>query len=176
MGFGATDAQGGSVSRATRRVDHWQDPDAPAPTSRKTSASVFVQDEDGRVLLLQRTDNHLWTIPTGAVEPGESVGAAAVRECQEETGLDIEVVGLVGVFSTPDHVIAYWHGDRLDEVRQPINVCCRGRVVGGDLVPAPDEAVQVRWVALEELEMLPMTPALRQRVEHGLSGKTPYIA
>lgn len=176
MGFGATDAQGGPVSRATRRVDHWRDPDAPAPTSRKTSASVFVQDEQGRVLVLQRTDNHLWTIPTGAVKKGESVGAAAVRECREETGLQVEVTGLVGVFSTPDHVIAYWHGDRLDEVRQPINICCRGRVVGGALAPAPEEAVQVRWAAPEELAELPMAPALRQRVEHGLSGEAPYIS
>ncbi|MGW8526963.1 NUDIX domain-containing protein [Nocardiopsis sp. NPDC055824] len=164
------------MSRATRRVDHWRDPDAPAPTSRKTSASVFVQDEGGRVLVLQRTDNHLWTIPTGAVKKGESVGQAAVRECREETGLEVEIVGLVGVFSTPDHVIAYWHGDRLDEARQPINICCRGRVVGGDLAPAPDEAIQVRWVAPEELAELPMAPALRQRVEHGLSGGAPYIA
>ncbi|WP_026124547.1 NUDIX domain-containing protein [Nocardiopsis baichengensis] len=164
------------MSKATRRVDHWQDPQAPKPTSRKTSASAFVQDEAGRVLLLKRVDNELWTIPTGAVKKGESVGQAAVRECREETGLDIEIVGLVGVFSTPDHVIAYWHGDRLDEVRQPINICVRGRVVGGQVTPEPEEAMEVRWVAPGEIEGYLVAPALRLRIEHGLLGGEPYIA
>ncbi|WP_017597016.1 NUDIX domain-containing protein [Nocardiopsis lucentensis] len=157
-------------------MDHWQDPDAPRPTARKTSASAFVQDDDGRLLLLKRTDNYLWTIPTGAVKKGESVGTGAIRECREETGLDIEITGLVGVFSTPDHVIAYWHGDKLDEVRQPINICVRGRVVGGRIAPAPDEALEVRWVDPADLGEYPIAPALRQRIDWGLSGESPYIA
>ncbi|MEV3870984.1 hypothetical protein [Streptomyces sp. NPDC049906] len=56
------------MSRATRRVDYWQDPGAPKPTSRTTSASVFVRDDAGRPLLLKRVDNGLWTIPTGGVK------------------------------------------------------------------------------------------------------------
>ncbi|MGX2996787.1 NUDIX domain-containing protein [Streptomyces sp. JNUCC 64] len=163
------------MSRATRRVDHWKDPDAPRPTSRKTSASVFVRDDEGRVLLLKRVDNGLWTIPTGGVKKGETVGRAAVRECREETGLEVEVTGLVGVFSTPDHVIVYWHGDRMDEVRQPINVCLRARVVGGTLTPEPSEAADVRWVAPEDLDRYPIHPALRARVDHGLTADTPFI-
>ncbi|MGW1145138.1 NUDIX domain-containing protein [Streptomyces sp. NPDC002454] len=125
------------MSRATRRVDYWQDPGAPKPTSRKTSASVFVRDEAGRLLLLKRVDNGLWTIPTGGVKKGETVGQAGVRECREETGLDVEVTGLVGVFSTPDHVIVYLHGDRVDEVRQPINICLRARGAEGKSPRSP---------------------------------------
>ncbi|MFJ6568709.1 NUDIX domain-containing protein [Streptomyces sp. NPDC091292] len=165
-----------SESKATRRVDHWQDPDAPRPTSRKTSASVFVQDEDGRLLLLQRVDNGLWTIPTGGVKKGETVGQAGVRECHEETGLEVEVTGLVGVFSTPDHVIVYWHGDRVDEVRQPINICLRARVTGGEIAPEPSEAEEVRWVDPADLDAYPIHPALRFRIDHGLRTQAPYIA
>ncbi|MCK1794994.1 NUDIX domain-containing protein [Streptomyces sp. XM4193] len=164
------------MGQATRRIDHWQDPDAPKPTSRKTSASTFVQDVEGRVLLLKRVDNDLWTIPTGGVKKGETVGEGGVRECREETGLDVEVIGLVGVFSTPDHVIVYMHGDKVDEVRQPINICLRARVVGGQITPEPDEAAEVRWVAPEELGSYPIHPALMARIRHGLSGAAPYVS
>ncbi|MGW6054432.1 NUDIX domain-containing protein [Streptomyces sp. NPDC055189] len=93
--------------------------------------------------MLHRVDNGFWTIPTGGVKKGETVGQAAVRECREETGLDVEITGLVGVFSTPAHVIAYMHGERLDEVRQPINICLRARMVGGVISAEPSEASKV---------------------------------
>ncbi|GLF96635.1 NUDIX domain-containing protein [Streptomyces yaizuensis] len=164
------------MSKRTRRVDHWKDPAAPKPTSRKTSASVFVRDDVGRLLLLRRVDNGLWTIPTGGVKKGETVGQAGVRECREETGLDVEVTGLVGVFSTPDHVIVYLHGDRVDEVRQPINVCLRARVVGGAIEPDPKEAAEVRWVDPSRLDEYPIHPALRERMDHGLRTLEPFIS
>jgi ADP-ribose pyrophosphatase YjhB (NUDIX family) len=163
------------MSDRTRRIDYWQDPNAPEPTSRKTSASVFVQDDAGRILLLKRVDNSLWTIPTGGVKRGETVGQAGIRECREETGLQVEIVGLVGVFSTPDHVIVYMHGDKVDEVRQPINICLRARVVGGRIEPDPSEAAEVRWVEPAALDDFPIHPALRARIDHGLNTPEPHI-
>jgi 8-oxo-dGTP pyrophosphatase MutT (NUDIX family) len=163
------------MSKHTRRVDYWQDPNAPKPTSRKASASVFVRDDAGRVLLLRRVDNDLWTIPTGGVKKGETVGQTGVRECREETGLDVEVTGLVGVFSDPGHVIVYLHGDRVDEVRQPINVCLRARVIGGKAAPDPKEAAEVRWVDPADLAAYAIHPALRVRIDHGLTSTEPYI-
>lgn len=115
-------------------------------------------------------------IPTGGVKKGETVGQAGVRECWEETGLATEVVGLVGVFSTPDHVIVYIHGDRVDEVRQPINICLRARVVGGRITPEPSEAHEVRWVDPADLDDYPIHPALRARIDHGLKAADPYIS
>ncbi|MFJ4636947.1 NUDIX domain-containing protein [Streptomyces hygroscopicus] len=164
------------MSKATRRIDHWRDPNAPKPTSRKTSASVFVRNDDGALLLLKRVDNDLWTIPTGGVKKGETVGQAGVRECREETGLDVEVVGLVGVFSTPEHVIVYMHGDRVDEVRQPINICLRARLLGGDISPQPSEAAEVRWVDPDDLGRYPIHPALLERINHGLANTEPHIS
>ncbi|MGW0807636.1 NUDIX domain-containing protein [Nonomuraea sp. NPDC002799] len=158
-----------------RRIDHWRDPDAPKPTSRKASASVFVRDEAGRLLLLRRTDNELWTIPTGGVKKGETVAEAGVRECREETGLEVDVTGLVGIFSTPDHVIVYMHGKKVDEVRQPINVCLRARVVGGDVRPEPEEAREVRWVEPDALDDYAIHPAIRLRIDRGLEDEGPYL-
>jgi 8-oxo-dGTP pyrophosphatase MutT (NUDIX family) len=99
-----------------------------------------------------------------------------VRECREETGLEVEVTGLVGVFSTPEHVIVYMHGDRVDEVRQPINICLRAQVVGGSVRPEPSEAAEVRWVPPADLDEYPIHPALMQRIRHGLDFVEPYIA
>lgn len=159
----------------TRRIDYWRDPNAPEPTSRKASASVVVRDAEGRLLLLRRVDNELWTIPTGAVKKGETVSQAGVRECREETGLDIEIIGIVGVFSTPDHVIAYVKEDTVDEIRQPINVCLHARPVGGRMEPGPAEASEVRWVDPGELDDYAIHPAIRRRLDHGLGGRGPHV-
>lgn len=160
--------------KSTRRVDHWQDPNAPEPTSRKPSASVLVRDEDGRILLLRRTDNGLWTIPTGGLKKGETITQCGIRECREETGVEIEVTGLVGVFTTPDHVIEYRKGDEVTEVRQPVNICLRARPVGGE-VTTTDEASEVRWVDPDDLAGYEIHPALRRRIEHGLTANAPHV-
>ncbi len=162
------------MGKKKRRIDHWQDPDAPAPTSRKPSASALVRDGTGRVLLIRRTDNGLWTIPTGGLKKGETASQGAVRECKEETGLDIEITGLVGVFSTPDHVTEYRKGKHVTEVRQPVNICFHARPVGEELKPAPAEASDARWVAVDDLGSYDIHPALRRRVDHGISDAEPY--
>lgn len=162
------------MGKKTRRIDHWQDPDAPAPTSRKPSASVLVRDEAGRVLLLQRTDNGLWTIPTGGLKKGETIRECAVRECREETGVQVEVTGLVGVFTTPDHVIEYVKGGKVDEVRQPVNICLHARPVGGEATTT-EEAAAVRWVDPADLDAYDIHPALRRRIDHGLTGAGPHV-
>jgi 8-oxo-dGTP pyrophosphatase MutT (NUDIX family) len=126
------------------RLDHWQNPHAPAPTSRRPSASVLVHDPAGRVLVLRRADNGLWTIPAGTLENNETITQCGIRECGEETGIDIEVTGLVGVFTTPDHIVEYREGDKVTEVRQPVNVCLHARPVGGRLHPEPAEASEGR--------------------------------
>ncbi|MCP2336127.1 NUDIX hydrolase [Actinomadura rupiterrae] len=158
----------------TQRIDHWKDPDAPKPTSRKPSASALVRDSEGRILLLRRPDNGLWTIPTGGLKRGETVRECAVRECREETGVEIETGELVGVFTTPDHVIEYVKGGRVDEVRQPVNVCLHARPVGGELTTT-DEADEVRWVEPDELDGYAIHPALRRRIDHGLSTGLPHV-
>lgn len=152
----------------TRRRDYYHDPEAPKPTSRKPSASVVARDDTGRILLLQRTDNDLWTIPTGGLKTHETITACGVRECREETGILVEITGLVGVFSDPGHVIAYSRRGTVVEVRQPVNVCLHARPISGTLTPAPDEAQQVRWVSPEDIGSLPIHPAIRSRLQHAL--------
>jgi ADP-ribose pyrophosphatase YjhB (NUDIX family) len=153
----------------SRRRDYYHDPDAPHPTTRKPSASVVVRDDTGRILMLQRTDNDLWTIPTGGLKTNETITACGIRECHEETGIAIAITGLVGVFSDPGHVIAYSRDGKVTEVRQPVNVCLHARPVAGTLTPAPDEARQVAWIRPEDLDSLTIHPAIAARITHALT-------
>ncbi|HXP18235.1 MAG TPA: NUDIX domain-containing protein [Streptosporangiaceae bacterium] len=152
------------------RRDYWQDPKAPKPTSRKPSASVFVTDGAGAILLLRRTDTGLWTIPTGGLKKGETISHCAIRECEEETGLKVEITGLVGVFSTPEHLIAYGDG----EVRQPVNVCLRARVTGGNAAPTA-EASDIRWVQPDQIGGYEIHPAILRRIRHGIESSGPHV-
>src|SRR5690348_7931408 len=81
-----------------RRVDFFDDPAAPPVNSVVPSANVVVVDELGALLLIRRTDNDNWALPGGAMDPGESMTDCAVRETFEETGMHVEVTGLVGIY------------------------------------------------------------------------------
>jgi ADP-ribose pyrophosphatase YjhB (NUDIX family) len=157
--------------QAAHRVDYWADPAAPRPTSRKPSASVIVRNGAGDLLLLRRPDSGRWTIPTGGLKKNETLTQCAVRECHEETGLDVELTSLVGVFSDPRHVIVYAGG----AVRQPVNTCFSARVIGGQLTTT-DEASEVAWVPVAELEDYDIHPSILRRIAHGLrAGGVPHV-
>lgn len=105
-------------------------------------------DDGGRVLLLERSDgDDLWGFPGGAVEPGESAVEALKREVREETGLEVEPVGLIGVYSSPDFAFDYPNGDRV----QPVGILFDCRIVGGRLTPDKDEVVGARYFGPDEL-------------------------
>lgn len=84
--------------------------------------------EDGRVLLQRRDDNGRWGLPGGGVEPGESVRAALVREVREETGLEVEPLRLIGVYSDPANhqVITYPDGNVIHYVSAVFECAVRG--------------------------------------------------
>ena len=144
------------------KLDYFHDQAAPPANSIVVAASAFVQDDAGRVLMIQRSDNDLWAIPGGAQEVGESIVHTAVREVQEETGIAIEVIGLVGVYSDPGHVIAYDDG----EVRQEFSVCFRGKPVDGEIATS-SESQRVEWIDSKRMSGLDIHTSIRLRIEHG---------
>jgi ADP-ribose pyrophosphatase YjhB (NUDIX family) len=153
------------------RVEYFNDPNAPKANSIVVAVTAFVLNADNEVLLIRRTDNGLWAIPGGAQDFGEFVAEAAVRETREETGVDVKVTGLVGIYSNPKHVMAYSDG----EVRQQFSICFRARYVSG--IPTPSsESSEVRWVAREKLDTLKIHPSMRLRIAHGYENQqSPYI-
>ena len=74
-----------------------------APDEVRPGACAVIFDDAGKVLLERRSDNGFWGLPGGAVEVGESVEQAVVREVMEETGLRVDVKRLIGVYSDPRH-------------------------------------------------------------------------
>lgn len=82
----------------------------------QVGASVIVEDEQGRVLLQKRADNHCWGYPGGSTELDERVEDAAARELREETGLVSHMMELFGVFSGPELHYTYPNGDEVSNV------------------------------------------------------------
>jgi ADP-ribose pyrophosphatase YjhB (NUDIX family) len=153
------------------RIDHYNDPNAPKPNAIVVAVTVFVLDDRRRVLLIRRTDNDLWALPGGGQEFGEFIAQTAVRETKEESGIDIEVTGLVGIYTDPNHVVEYSDG----KVTQQFSICFRGRPVGGDLSTS-NETSAARWVTPTELGELNIHSSMRLRIDHGYAAlPTPYI-
>ncbi len=153
------------------RIDYFNDPNAPAANSVVPSVTAVVTDEQGRILMVHKTDNDLWALPGGGMDLGESIADAAVRETKEETGIDIAVTGLIGVYTNPRHVLAYDDG----EVRQQFSLCFTTRMLGGTLRTS-SETKEVQFVAPGDLDTLNIHPSMRLRIDHYLEGRpTPYI-
>ncbi|MFI6817236.1 NUDIX hydrolase [Nonomuraea sp. NPDC050328] len=155
-----------------KRIDYYDDPDAPKPNSLVPSVNVIVTNGAGEVLMIRRTDNDNWAVPGGAIDLGESIPQAAVRETLEETGIACEITGLVGTYSDPRHVILYTSNG---EARQEFSLVLTGRAVSGEPTPS-DESREVRWVPREQITSLRMDRSMRMRIEHYLAGADlPYL-
>jgi ADP-ribose pyrophosphatase YjhB (NUDIX family) len=96
--------------------------------------------EDGKILLTKREDFEVWCLPGGGVEDGESVAEAGVREAKEETGVDVELTSLVGVYSRV--------GGMLNDVHA---VLFRAKPIGGELRLQPGETIEVAYFPFEDL-------------------------
>jgi 8-oxo-dGTP pyrophosphatase MutT (NUDIX family) len=101
---------------------------------------------------------------------GETFAESAIREVKEETGFDVRIERIVGIYSDPGHVFAYSDG----EVRQEFNICLAATVVGGSLAVS-HESTDVRFVSLAEVAGLTMHPSIRKRIEDYLRGGEPRL-
>lgn len=144
-------------------------PRSPAVASRiKLGVAVVVRNEREQILLEKRSDCSLWGLPGGRIEPGESVREAAVREIAEETGIAIEIRGLIGVYSEPaaGRILTY-----PEAVVHAIDVLLEARAVGGAL-RASSESEALAFFDLDRLpaDLVPSSLALLQDVARGQSG------
>ena len=119
----------------SRRIDYYDDPAAPKANSLVPSVNVVVVNDAGDVLMIRRSDNDNWAVPGGAIDLGESMVQAAVRETREETGIECEITGLVGIYTDPKHVILYTSNG---EARQEFSILLTGVAIGGQPTPSSE--------------------------------------
>ncbi|WP_121639125.1 HAD-IIA family hydrolase [Virgibacillus sp. Bac330] len=138
-------------------MKNWTQPAFAWPEAIKAGVAGIIFDRDQRVLLMKRADNGLWGIPSGHVEPGETVEEAIIREIREETGLDVKVNRLIGVYSDPEsQVFSYPNGN----VSHFVTNCFACEVIGGNVVGKNDETLDVRYFDINQLpdDLLRMHP------------------
>src|SRR5712691_6978932 len=122
-----------------------------SPASFRIAASALIFDGE-RVLLAHRRDIDWWNLPGGGMEVGETVDETLHREVYEETGLEVEIEQLVGVYSKPQ--------------KQEVVLTFRCHVTGG--VPsATEETRECRYFTPQNLPTNTL-PKHRQRVEDAL--------
>ena len=135
------------------------------PDVRMTITCSLVIEQAARLLLVQEADPGiygLWNQPAGHMEPGETFEECALREAREETGYDVELIGIQGIYYD---IVA---GD------EDLNICFRARPLGEARYPLADDVLGTRWYSRDELiafprEQLRHARAL-QRLEDWLAG------
>jgi 8-oxo-dGTP pyrophosphatase MutT (NUDIX family) len=131
--------------------------------------SALVVDERERVLMVQRSDNGLWTLPSGIAEPGEEMATACAREVLEETGVVVQVEELISIQTVGP--VVYPNND----VTSFVDHFFACRPIGGTAVVGDDESVAVGWFDPSDLPEPGTSRTLTQlalAAEHATSGRT----
>ena len=118
------------------------------PDAIRSGTCAVIFNDLGEVLLERRSDNGFWGMPGGVVEIGESVEHAVTREVMEETGLEVVVIRLVGIYSDPKHhtIQAYPDGSLFHSVTMAFE--CERR--GGEL-RISEESTDLRYFDVDAL-------------------------
>jgi len=143
---------------------------ADANTRVRVGVGVVIRDQRGWILLEKRSDNGMWGLPGGRIEPGEAAAEAAVREAREETGLTVAINRLLRVYSGPaDRIVTF-----PDNVVQLVDILLEATIVSGELTSCSSESEDLRFfdpTALpSESEIVPPTRLPLQDIINGITG------
>jgi ADP-ribose pyrophosphatase YjhB (NUDIX family) len=134
------------------------------------SATVFDSSRQ-KVLLTRRTDNGRWCLPGGRAESGESVVETCLRETLEETGLEVRIVRLLGVYSSPHRLVEYPDGNRYQIVALNFEV----EPIGGALTTS-DETTDYGYFSWDEIARMDVMETHVERLTDVFSGQpTPFV-
>lgn len=128
------------------------DPSGGSAHFRIAVSALIFDKQDEHILLALRRDIDWWNLPGGGLELDETVDQALSREVREETGLEVEVGQLVGVYSKPQ--------------KQEVVLAFRCRIIGGKLI----ETEEVRECRYFQPDTLPpnLLPKHRQRIQDAM--------
>lgn len=149
------------------RFDPYPDPADISIGQLRVAVCAVLRNETGEVLLQQRSDNGYWGLPGGGVERGETLHEAIIREVWEETGLTMEPLRLVGVYSDPaqHQIVRYPDGN----VIHYVSIVLEGRIVGGEPTLC-EETQALRWADASQLPE-PFVPNHRLRLQDALAAQ-----
>ena len=137
-GFEGVEDAGGLIEEWMRSVGKG----VPGYVTPKVAVGAAVGNDQGEILLVQRADSGVWLYPTGWADVGYSAAEVVVKEVEEETGIDVEVVRLIAVLD----------GLRIGLSRIPLySLVFQCRPIGGQLRAHPLECSDVGWFAFESL-------------------------
>ena len=114
--------------------------------------------QENKVLLIQREDYEIWALPGGAIDPGESPATAAIREAREETGLEVGLTRLVGLYTKTQ-----WHNPNMT------TVLFAAEVVSGDIRADSFETLDIGFFSVDALPE-PLIWWTRTEVEDAVNG------
>lgn len=132
-----------------------------AKISTGCSAIIFSKDRK-KLLLTKRTDNNLWCLPSGKIEGGENATEACIREVKEETGFDIEIKKLLGVYSTPNMIVQYPDGNKV----QIFALNFEAEIQSG-VFKSNDEVSEINYFSEEEIFQISIFEIHQERICDG---------
>jgi len=133
-------------------------------TEFRVSVTAIIFDElREKVLLTQRSDNGRWCLPGGGMDPGESAEEACARETFEETGLEISVTRLIGIYTSPDVIIEYADGNQW----QSIGMNFEAQITGGGLRTS-NETIKCGYFSVDSFEAIDLMENQLERIQDAL--------
>ncbi len=130
----------------------------PPETFIKAGVGVILLNEKDEILFEKRSDCGVWGLIGGKIDPGESVTQTLHREVFEETGLQVEIVNFLGVYSEPENRIVTYldNGD----VAQLVDIVFVVKKIAGDLRKS-DESEELKFFSIDNLPSVIVPPAIQ---------------
>ncbi|MEZ4888142.1 MAG: NUDIX domain-containing protein [Chitinophagales bacterium] len=130
------------------------------PITPLLGCDVFVVNKELEVLLIRRTDNGRWAMPGGCNDLGETPSECAIRECKEETGFEVKILDLIGVWSSIHYEYVYYPWKE----NEFVHLVFRGEIVGGK-ARTSSESDEIAWFKADNLP--PLSDGHETRIKYG---------
>jgi ADP-ribose pyrophosphatase YjhB (NUDIX family) len=135
------------------------------------ACAVIFDETREKVLLTRRSDNGLWCLPGGRMEPGESIEECCRREVLEETGLEVELKRLIALYSNRDQLVIY-----KDDTKVQFVVASFEAAVSGGTLGLSNETTEAGFFPIAELDSMEMHGRHKDRVLDALQDlPTPLV-
>ncbi len=136
----------------------------------RVGCSAIIFNHEGKFLLTRRADNGQWCLPSGGLEPGESVEEAGIREVFEETGLNVRIKRLIGIYSNRDQLVIYEDGAKF----QIVALHFEAEIIDGN-PGLSDETTDFGYFSINQLDEMDLIHSHRERILDSRTKTSPVV-